>query len=1267
MGKLSKKALALLLAGVMAFMPAADVLAADNTDNINLTVTETEDITLESDATETEDGTAETETDSAEEKDSNKDTDSNGDNDNASDLDVGNEAGGGDNTDSETGDNKDDNGTGSETGDIDNSDPESDNDSDSQDNDNSDSDADLDDDNADIQDSDIEDDSETGDLDSEADSELASDSEAEEEFPGLVNYTLSAKQLEDKKDLADHLDEINSGIEGTDYVSRELLFSASTLAEAEKIAAAYGARLKDFEEGIGVMILPEDMSVSHALTVAAMSMDVVLPPAWPNYIYRTCGDIDEDIDTDIDTDIDNDADADVDATVSDETYINDNAYEEAIKPYSDPFLNPTNSSYQYQHVMVGSTYAWNAGYKGQGIKIAILDTGVNSHSDLNVAYSYNSSSDSSAGDGNGHGTHVAGLAAAKINGNGGTGIAPEASIYNIKVLSSDGSGTADKIIRGIKHAVGKNVDIINMSLGGPGYLPDYNAAINEAYNAGIIVISAAGNDGSKVKCYPGCYRNSLCVGAVDANKGRTYFSNYGSWVNISAPGLALYSTSSSGGYQVMSGTSQATPIVSGTAAVILSADASIRSKKGVARVNALISKMNRGKMPGSGGAAGVVSLAKALNIPVSTAAPKAPTFVNTNKTVNGNSLSVSIKPASTADVVYYSIDGKNPTYKNGVLDNATKYTAPFTISGSAKITVKAIEVNACGLVSKPASITYTFKPHAAIITITGQNVLLKGKSTTLKAEVTPSYAVNKKVTWTSSAPSEVSVTASGKVTATKSAVDGKSYTITAKSADKDINVSKTFKITVKAAATIGSVAFKKDNKVQRSAVITTAYKSYDLSGLLEVTDTNKKAVSTPANQVNFSSSNTQVAVPDSAKPSSMIIKGAGRAVITATANDGSGKKATFTLTVQQLVTSVQVSGDSKLAIGRSIRLTATVNKDAANKKLDWSVTPADKGVTVSNGTVKAAKNAVPGTYTITARAKDGSNRGGSKTITVSDVKITKIQLNKKSETIFRVAGNYSSRTSTTITATITGGDASGIEFTSSNTGVATVTQNGAVATIKAGKVTGTAKITCKSANGKSASCTIKVANPPSRLAITSQAGFNNYVAIGRRTRLSALFEEDFGSVSSKSVTWTSTNTNIATVDKSGIVTGKACGSVNIKATANDGSGLSVQYGINVVNPIKTLTFSGWRSGGGKFIKYVNYTYVGNTVGVRILYNGSAYSTTSKVCPSVAIEVGNPDVVSVQYADNGLYVLYGLKRGSTTITVKALDGTGVSQTYNIEIR
>ncbi len=262
-------------------------------------------------------------------------------------------------------------------------------------------------------------------------------------------------------------------------------------------------------------------------------------------------------------------------------------------------------------------------------------------------------------------------------------------------------------------------------------------------------------------------------------------------------------------------------------------------------------------------------------------------------------------------------------------------------------------------------------------------------------------------------------------------------------------------------------------------------------------------------------------------------------------------------------------------------------------------------------------------------------------------------------------GNYNSRTSTTITATITGGDGSAVEFTSSNPSVAGIaTQNGAKATIIAtGKGTGTAKITCKAANGKSASCTIKVVNPPSRLAITSKAGCSNSVAIGKKTKLSSVFEEGFGSVSSKKVTWTSLDPTVATVDKSGNVKGVKNGEATIKAVANDGSGLTAQYVVNVYDPIKNLKLKGFWEGSLILTKFnVNRVYQN----VTVLYNGSPYpyGSAESVCPDVAIEVGNPDIVSMVYMGPGYYDLYALKRGQTTITVKALDGSGVKKTYKI---
>ena len=340
---------------------------------------------------------------------------------------------------------------------------------------NSDSDSDSESDSDSDSDSDTEDD-----LDSETEND--ENSETEHEFPGLKTSSLSSKQIADKKDLKAHLDEIKQQKEGIDYVSGELVFSANTLEEAEKIAAAYGAELKDFAERVGVLILPEGVSVSHALTVAAKSTDVILPPAWPNNIVRAFSESSEITYND----------AENIESAADEIYLNDNAYNETIKDFDDPFLTPSDSHYQYQHTMVGSTYAWNAGYTGAGIKIAILDTGVSPHTDLNIVHEYNFTTDSDAKDYQGHGTNVAGLAAAKNNNStGGSGIAPGADIYNIKVLNSSGSaGDLADAARGINYAVSKNVDIINMSLGSYYYNNVEATAVKAAYEAGIVVIAA---------------------------------------------------------------------------------------------------------------------------------------------------------------------------------------------------------------------------------------------------------------------------------------------------------------------------------------------------------------------------------------------------------------------------------------------------------------------------------------------------------------------------------------------------------------------------------------------------------------------------------------------------------------------------------------------------------------------------------------------------------------------------------------------------------
>ena len=1127
----------------------------------------------------------------------------------------------------------------------------------------------------------------------EVETETETETETEEDtvLPGIENYTLSAEEKAERKELANYLSDIENMEEGVDYATGELVYLADTREEAEAIAAGYGGELTWYEEGVCVVTLPENVSVVEAVTAAATSEKVVVPPAWPNYVYTTCSEVNEEY-TEAVEDAENESVAETEVSeeesVSDDDYTSDDVYSEAVLGYNDPYLKQSSSYYQWQHAMVGSVTAWNAGYTGSGVKVAVLDTGVTKQKDINVIAQYDYSGDG-VGDKQSHGTHVAGLIAAKANNSAyGAGIAPGASIIDVKVLDDDGSGYSSWGMAGIRKAISSGADIINMSLGGYYYSASYAAVVKEAYNKGVAVFVAAGNDGSKAKDYPAGYPGAIAVGAVMQNKGRTYFSNYGSWVKFSAPGYQLWSLSYNGNGAspvCMSGTSQATPVVCGTAAVVLSSDSSIKSKSGKAKVDALVSKMNKGKVAGSGGAAGIVSLPKALGIPVSTANPTAPTFSSKNGTkFTTASAKITIKAKSKADTIYYSTNGKAPSYKNGVLTNGTKYTGTITISddatkGKGKVTVQAIAVNSCGKVSKVAKATYTLQPKVSGITITGQNTLIKGKSTTLKATVTPSYAKNKAVTWTSSDSKAVTVK-NGKVTATKNAKVNTTYTITATAKDGS-NKKATFKITVKEKAAVKKVSFtkNKDTVIRGSKDAT-----YNVGSLLKV----EKADGTTGKvtDVTWTSSNTKLATVD--KNGKVTAKLPGKVTIKATAKDGSGKSANFTLTIKQYVTAMQLTGSSKLSNGKSITLALTFNggvkeKAPSDKKVTWSVSPANSGVTVNkSGKVTASKTAKAGKYKVTATAADGSKKSVTKEITVSNNAISSIKLDKKNATIFRVA-NGNAKTSTTIKATITAKTADGksassgaVEFTSSNPGVATVTWKGTTATVKAtGKVAGTTVITCQAldGSGKKATCKVTVSNPASKLTITPPGGNDGYVGAGKSIQLSAVVEEELGAVSNKKVTWSSADTSIAKVDaKTGKVTGVKAGyTTKITATLNDGSGLSATYTVAVKTAIKKLGVSS----SPYYLNELNpkRTYISlssGSGGYRICctYNGKFYSSSNYVFPRVAIEVGNPDVLtagwSPYYADE--FYLYPTKNGETTITLKALDGSGTKVTYKVKV-
>ncbi|AHV95133.1 S8 family peptidase [Paenibacillus sabinae] len=219
--------------------------------------------------------------------------------------------------------------------------------------------------------------------------------------------------------------------------------------------------------------------------------------------------------------------------------------------------------------------------KGEGITVAILDTGCEvSHPDLKgrIAGGRNFTDDDNGNpdiyvDYNGHGTHVAGTIAAISNGTGVVGAAPEAKLLILKVLNKDGSGQYEWIINGINYAVEQKADIISMSLGGPEDVPEMHEAIKRAVEANILVICAAGNEGDGNYAtdefgYPGSYNEVISVGAVDLQRHSANFTNSNNEVDLVAPGAGILSTYLNKGYATLSGTSMATPHVSGAMALI---------------------------------------------------------------------------------------------------------------------------------------------------------------------------------------------------------------------------------------------------------------------------------------------------------------------------------------------------------------------------------------------------------------------------------------------------------------------------------------------------------------------------------------------------------------------------------------------------------------------------------------------------------------------------------------------------------------------------
>jgi len=221
--------------------------------------------------------------------------------------------------------------------------------------------------------------------------------------------------------------------------------------------------------------------------------------------------------------------------------------------------------------------------KGKGVKVAVIDTGVDTvNAQLKGAVANGTDFLHKGGTGKtdptvGHGTKVAGIIAArKLDGTGFVGLAPESTIIPIRQNDDKGSGNVDTMIKAIKYAADAGAKVINISQDTASKMdPDVDAAFRQAVkyaqDRGALIVAAAGNDGAdgKVKeTFPAAYPGVLAVAASDRNNARAPFSQSGPFVGVAAPGIDMVSTVPVGGNCVDQGTSFAAPYVSGVAALI---------------------------------------------------------------------------------------------------------------------------------------------------------------------------------------------------------------------------------------------------------------------------------------------------------------------------------------------------------------------------------------------------------------------------------------------------------------------------------------------------------------------------------------------------------------------------------------------------------------------------------------------------------------------------------------------------------------------------
>ncbi len=323
----------------------------------------------------------------------------------------------------------------------------------------------------------------------------------------------------------------------------------------------------------------------------------------------------------------------------------------------------TSYSGQYASDLLGLDAAHACG-TGTGVVVAVIDTGVdaahpalagrvlgsgwnafeNSPDTSDVGNGVDDDDDGSVDEMTGHGTHVAGVVAQ---------VAPDAAILPIKALDSDGVGDAFFLAEGIYYAIDSGASVINLSLSSTQNTRVVAEAVAAAAASGIVVAAAAGNlDRPQPPEYPAIDANALGIAATDASDLKSAFSNYNSALDISAPGTDIVSTMPGGGYAYWSGTSMATPFVSGAAALVIGAGMGARDQ--LAQTSVPLDGLN----PSYGGLLGAGRIDAAAAVGCGTNATTDANTSNVTTTASGTSEATETT-TGTAVIVGTNGDGAN--------------------------------------------------------------------------------------------------------------------------------------------------------------------------------------------------------------------------------------------------------------------------------------------------------------------------------------------------------------------------------------------------------------------------------------------------------------------------------------------------------------------------------------------------------------------------------------------------------------------------------